>query len=64
METLKIANLLNDYDNEYSKFATRKCCIFKIMDNMVEEMKMIQPSNLKQKSLNQIFVITQMHIFL
>ena len=36
----------------------------KIMDNMAEEMKMIQPLNLKQKSLNQIFVITQMHIFL
>ena len=36
----------------------------KIMDNMVEEMKKIQPLNLKQKSLNQIFVITQMHIFL
>ena len=36
----------------------------KIMDNMVEEMKMIQPLNLKQKSLNHIFVITQMHIFL
>ena len=36
----------------------------KIMDNMADEMKMIQPLNLKQKSLNQIFVITQMHIFL
>ena len=36
----------------------------KIMDNMVEEMKMIQPLNLKQKSLSQIFVTTQMHIFL
>ena len=36
----------------------------RIMDNMVAEMKMIQPLNLKQKSLNQIFVITQMHIFL
>ena len=36
----------------------------KIVDNMAEEMKMIQPLNLKQKSLNQIFVITQMHIFL
>ena len=36
----------------------------KIMDNMAEDMKMIQPLNLKQKSLNQIFVITQMHIFL
>ena len=36
----------------------------KIMDNMVKEMKMIQPLNLRQKLLNQIFVITQMHIFL
>ena len=36
----------------------------KIMDNMAEEMKMIQPLNLKQNSLNQIFVITQMYIFL
>ena len=38
--------------------------MIKIMDNMAEEMKMIQPLNLKQKSVNQIFVITQMHIFL
>ena len=36
----------------------------KIMDNMAKEMKTMQPLNLKQKSLNQIFVITQMHIFL
>ena len=36
----------------------------KIMDNMAEEMKLIQPLSLKQKSLNQIFVITQMHLFL
>ena len=34
----------------------------KIMDNMVEEM--IQPLNVKQKSLNHIFVITHMHMFL
>ena len=38
--------------------------MIKIMDNMVEETKMMQPLNLKQKSLNQIFVTTQMHIFL
>ena len=38
--------------------------MIKIMDNMAEEVKMTQPLNLKQKSLNQIFVITQMHIFL
>ena len=36
----------------------------KIMDNTAEEIKMIQPLNLKQKSLNQIFVTAQMHIFL
>ena len=36
----------------------------KIMDNMAEEMEMMQPLNLIQKTLNQIFVITQMHIFL
>ena len=36
----------------------------RIMNNMVEEMKMIQPLNLKEKSLIQIFVITQMNKFL
>ena len=34
----------------------------KIMDNMEEEMKMIQLLNLRQKLLNQIFAISQMHI--
>ena len=38
--------------------------MIKIMDNMVEEMKIIQLLNLRQKLLNQIFVTTQMHIFL
>ena len=41
-----------------------KLLMIKRMDNRAEEMKMIQPLNLKKKSLNQIFVITQMHIFL
>ena len=36
----------------------------KIIENMVKEMKMIQPLSLKQKSLNHSFVITQIHIFL
>ena len=36
----------------------------KITQNMVKEMKMIQALNLKQKLLNQVFVIIQMHIFL
>ena len=64
IETQKIANLLSGSDNESSKFATRNgtLLMIKIMDNMEEEMKMIQPLNLRQKLLNQIFVITQMHI--
>ena len=36
----------------------------KIMDNMAEKMKIIQPLRLEQKSLIQIFVITQMDMFL
>ena len=66
METQKIVNLLNDSNNKSSKFATKNGTLLmtKIMDNLAEEMKMFQPLNLKQKSLNQIFVITQMHIFL
>ena len=36
----------------------------KIMVNMVEEMKMMQTFNMIQKSLNQIVMITQLHIFL
>ena len=36
----------------------------KTMDNIVKEMKMIPPLSLKQKSLDQIFVVTQINIFL
>ena len=36
----------------------------KIMDNTVKEIKMIRPLSLKQKSLNRISVITQMHMCL
>ena len=66
METRKIANLLNDPDNKHSKFSTRKWYIINDQNNGKYGigMKMIQPLNLKQKLLNQIFVITQMHIFL
>ena len=35
----------------------------KIMYNMAEEMKIIQPLSLKQKSLNQIFVIIKPNLF-
>ena len=67
METQKIVNLLNDSENESLKFATRKWYMINDQNNGQygnEEMKMIQLLKLKQKSLNQIFVITQMHIFL
>ena len=64
METQKIANLLGD--TESLKFARRKwyLSMIKITQTMVKEKKMVQPLNLKPKSLNQIFVIIQTHIFL
>ena len=66
METQKIVNLLNGSDNESSKFATRKWYIINDQSNgqYGEGVKMIQLLNLKQKSLNQVFVTIQMHIFL
>ena len=51
-------NLQNSQQQNGTLLMTR------IMNNMAEEMKMIQPLNLKEKSLIQIFVITQMHKFL
>ena len=33
METQKIANLLNNFDNECSTFPTRKCCIINDPNN-------------------------------
>ena len=66
METQKIVNLLVDAYNESSKFATRKWYVINDQNNtaMVKEMKMVQPLNLKPKSLNQVFVIIQTHVFL
>ena len=66
METQKIVNLLVDSDSESSKFATRKWYVImiKTTQTMTKEMKVVQPLNLKLKSLNKIFVIIQTHIFL
>ena len=60
METQQIVNLLIGFDNQFSKFGTKNGTLLmtKIMDNVAMEIKMVQPLNLKQKSLNQIFVIT------
>ena len=56
METQKLANLLGSVDNESSKFATRKWYVVNDQNNTdyadVMKMKMVQPLNLKLKSLN------------
>ena len=38
--------------------------MIKVTHTMAKEMKIVQPLNLKPKSLNQVFAITQTHIFL
>ena len=64
MKTQKIVNLMNDSNLQYLQKQNATSLMSKIMENMAEEMKMIEPLNLKQKSFNQIFAITQIHIFL
>ena len=66
METQNIVNLLNNSDNESSKFATKNGTLLmnKTMNNMAMEMKMVQPLNLKQKLLNHFRVINQMFLCL
>ena len=67
METQKIVNLLEDSDDDdVLRFPTKNgtSLMIKTMDNMEKEMKMIQLLNLIQKLLKQIFVTSQMHIFL
>ena len=54
METQKIMNLQNLQQENAILLMTET------MDNMANEMKMIQPLNLKQRLLNQILAITQM----
>ena len=60
LETQKIVNLLNDTDNESSKFATRKWHVINDQNNT----EYGEALSLKQKLLKQVFVISQMHIFL
>ena len=66
METQKIVNLLNDFDHESSNFATRKWYIINDQNNGEYGKGNENDSTIKfeKKSLNQIFVITQIHIFL
>ena len=50
MEIQKIVNSLNDFDNDFSKVATKSGMLLmtKIIKNMVKEIKMIPALNLKQ----------------
>ena len=66
MESQKIINLLNDFDNESSKFTTKNGISFmiKVAWSTGNEMKMIEALNLTQKIANQTFAIIQMQIFL
>ena len=65
METGKIANLLNDPDNKYSKFATRKWYIINDQNNgpygRGNENENYSTIKFQTKVIK---VITQMHIFL
>ena len=62
METQKVANLLNNPDNDLQNLQQENGMLLmtKTMENMTKEMKMVEPLNLKQGLLNQAFVINQM----
>ena len=66
MDTQRIINLLNDNDNESSKFAIRKWYVINDQNNTEygEGNEMDSSIKFKQKLLNQVFVIIQMHRFL
>ena len=66
MENEKITNLLSDVDNESSKFATKIWYVINDQNttNYSEGNEDSAIVNLKLESLNQIFVIIQIHIFL
>ena len=57
-----IINLLSDSSNEESKFATKNGMLQTVKQQKVNTTKTIQ-LNLKQKALNQGFVIILMHLF-
>ena len=61
MEAQKI-NLLNNSSNKESKFATKKMVCYRQQKQKVNTFKTIL-LNLRQKILNQVFVIILMHLF-
>ena len=66
METETIVNLLGVANMNLQNLQQENgmLSMIKITQTMVKEIKIVQPLNLKPKSLNQIFVIVQTHIFL
>ena len=62
METQKIINLLNCSSNEESKLATKRWHVIDCQTTKDKSSKAIQ-LNLKQKILNQVFVIILMYLF-
>ena len=62
METCKIINLLNDSSNEESKFTTKNGMLQTAKKPKENTIKTTL-SNLKQKVLNQVFVIILMDLF-
>ena len=66
MDTQKIANSLGNADNESLKFATRKWYVINDQNNADYGDGDENGTTIKfeTKSLNQIFVIIQTHIFL
>ena len=66
METQKIVNILNDSENESSKFVTANGMPFmiKTVETLEKKMKLVQTLNLRQKVSNQVVAIIQMYIFL
>ena len=66
METQKIVNLLNDSDNESSKFPIRKRCIINDQNNGQYGRGNENDSTIKfeKKVIKQNLCDTQLHIFL
>ena len=62
MKTQKIINLLNDSSNEESKLLQKNGMSQTVKQQKVNTNKVIL-LNLKQKLLNQVFVIILMHLF-
>ena len=60
METQKTVNLLNDSDNENSKFSTKKLYVIDIESKGVYSHE--DEINFQQVHQNQVFVIVLMHI--